>query len=147
MVLNLADIQAPIIRNYGAEHGAYLFLAFQSAEQGRAWLSRVVDCITTAEPRAQPPAACISAAFSHGGLRALDVPQQTLESFPQEFEEGMAERAERLGLSDPSSWELGGRSNPTVHAALFITAQSAEQRDSPVTVQRALLGEGGGIEG
>jgi len=146
MVLNLADIQAPIIRNYGAEYGAYLFLAFQSAGQGRAWLSRVIDAITTAERRAEPPPACMSVAFTHAGLRALDVPQQTLESFPEEFEQGMAERAERLGLSDPSSWELGGRSNPVVHAALFMTARSAEQRDTQVATQRALLVEVGGIE-
>jgi len=149
MVLELAHIQLPIIRNYGAEHGCYLFLAFQSAEQGRAWLGRMLDCISTAERRPEPRPACLSVAFSFAGLEVLGVPPNTLASFPQEFEEGMARRAEQLGLagpSDPSHWELGGPSNPPVHAALFITAPTPEQRDAEVAVQRTLLAEVSGVD-
>ena len=36
-------------------------------------------------------------AFTWNGLRALGVPDESLETFPEEFREGMAARADILG--------------------------------------------------
>jgi hypothetical protein len=48
-------------------------------------------------------------AFTYQGLKALGVPQASLDTFPQEFREGMAARAfvlNDVGDSAPSNWEL-----------------------------------------
>ncbi len=56
----------------------------------------------------------INIAFSHSGLKALEIDGRTLASFPEAFREGMAARAGRLGdtgSSAPENWdgELGSR--------------------------------------
>ena len=57
----------------------------------------------------------LSISFSHHGLTALHLNQETLDSFPEAFRDGMAARAERLGDtgdSAPEYWhgELGQKS-------------------------------------
>ncbi len=57
----------------------------------------------------------INIAFTHSGLTALQLHPATLASFPDEFRQGMAARAERLGdvgQSAPENWEgeLGQKS-------------------------------------
>ena len=50
------------------------------------------------------------ARFTYSGLETLGVPDEILASFPAEFREGMAARAERLGDRGPSApehWEPG----------------------------------------
>jgi hypothetical protein len=51
--------------------------------------------------------AWIAVAISYTGLSALGVPEQSLQSFPEAFRVGMAERAEILldhGDNDPKNW-------------------------------------------
>jgi len=57
----------------------------------------------------------INVAFTHRGLKALQLDDITLRSFPEVFRQGMAARAQRLhdvGPSAPANWdgELGGTS-------------------------------------
>ncbi len=50
----------------------------------------------------------INLAFTHSGLKALQLHPTTLDSFPDVFKQGMAARAERLGDTGPSApenWE------------------------------------------
>ena len=59
--------------------------------------------------------------------KALGVPQETLDSFPPAFQQGMAARAEHLGDtgdSAPENWEapLG---SPDVHLALAALSPDA----------------------
>src|ERR1700724_2137989 len=61
-------------------------------------------------------------AFTYQGLKALGVPQSSLDSFPEEFREGMAGRATILndvGINAPANWEypLG---TADMHVALAI---------------------------
>jgi len=49
---------------------------------------------------------CANIAFTYGGLRKLGVCEQTLESFPEPFREGMAHRAAVLGDDGPAAPEL-----------------------------------------
>ena len=49
---------------------------------------------------------CTSIAFTYSGLRKLGVCEQTLESFPEPFREGMAHRAAVLGDDGPAAPEL-----------------------------------------
>ena len=65
-------------------------------------------------------------AFTFEGLKALGVPQASLDSFPIEFRQGMAARAETLhdfGVNAPANWEppFG---TPDAHIALAIYAKS-----------------------
>src|SRR6202041_2646106 len=61
-------------------------------------------------------------AFTYQGLKALGVPQASLDSFPKEFREGMASRASILndvGDNAPANWEYPFGS-VDMHVALAI---------------------------
>lgn len=70
-------------------------------------------------------------AFTWTGLKALGIDANTLASFPEDFRDGMAARATRLGdvgESAPEHWEgwLGSRD---VHGILMVSLQAAPQGD------------------
>ena len=86
-------------------------------------------------------------ALSFQGLKALGVPQTTLASFPQEFEQGMAARAAELGdtgESAPEHWEppLGG---PDVHLAIYALAPDAASLEATLAGARDALREIPGV--
>ena len=65
-------------------------------------------------------------AFTFEGLKALGVPQASLDSFPVEFRQGMAARAAILhdfGANAPANWEYPF-GTPDVHVALAIYAKT-----------------------
>lgn len=67
-------------------------------------------------------------AFSYEGLRALGVPYTSLETFPQEFREGMAARASILndiGENAPARWEYPFGTTD-LHIALAVYSQDDE---------------------
>ena len=71
--------------------------------------------------------AWVSAALSFQGLKALGVPQDTLESFPLQFRQGMAARATELGDvgdSTPENWEKPF-GTPDVHVGLSALSPDA----------------------
>jgi len=66
-------------------------------------------------------------AFTYQKLKALGVPQDSLDSFAPEFRQGMAARAAHLGDtgdSGPGNWEkpLG---RPEVHVAVSVLAPAS----------------------
>ena len=70
-------------------------------------------------------------AFTWSGLKALGIDGNTLASFPEDFRDGMAARAARLGdtgNSAPEHWEgwLGSRD---VHGILMVSLQSPPEGD------------------
>ena len=70
-------------------------------------------------------------AFTWTGLKALGIEANTLASFPEDFRDGMAARAVRLGdvgKSAPAHWEgwLGSRE---VHGVLVVSLQAPPQGD------------------
>ena len=72
----------------------------------------------------------MSLALTYQGLKTLGVPQESLDSFPPEFQRGMAARAEELGdtgESAPENWEkpLG---TPEIHVVLRAVAPDAAER-------------------
>jgi Dyp-type peroxidase family len=65
-------------------------------------------------------------AFTWNGLRALGVPEESLASFPEEFREGMAARADILGdtgANHPDSW-TGGLASEHLHAIAILFART-----------------------
>ena len=67
----------------------------------------------------------ITLAFTWNGLRALGVPEESLATFPDEFREGMAARADILGdtgANHPDNW-VGGLAGDDLHAIAILFAR------------------------
>jgi Dyp-type peroxidase family len=125
-VLELEDIQGTVLRQRPSPYtGAYFLLRIDDPADGRRMLRRLAPHVASAARWWDPPSrAWLSVALSCSGLRALGVPQASLNSFPAEFREGMAARAARLGdvgESAPEHWDppLG---SSDVHVALSVFA-------------------------
>ena len=112
-MLELEDIQHFLLTRTPALAARYEFLSFESVPAGRAWLAGLVDKVGTGQSvgTASPDARWVTIAFTCSGLRALGVDDQALATFPDEFRQGMAARAEILGIDGRQrSGSLGRRS-------------------------------------
>src|SRR5437588_10860934 len=133
-MLELYDIQHILLTRTPAITGRYEFLSFDGPAGGRAWLSELIDRV---EPAASAQASMdstqrwITLAFTWNGLRALGVADESLATFPEEFREGMAARADILGDSGanhPGNW-VGGLAGEDLHAiAILFARDDAEHR-------------------
>ena len=95
--LQLDDIQALILRNRPEPYvGLHAMLHIDEAEGGRDLIARLAEHIPSAECFTEDLDAWTGVAISHAGLVALGVPRETLETFPQAFQQGMAARADIL---------------------------------------------------
>ena len=112
-MLELDDIQHILLTRTPAMTGRYEFLSFDDPAGARAWLTPLVDRVqSAADVRATMDSSdrWVTLAFTWRGLRALGVPEETLATFPDEFREGMAARADILGdtgAAHPDNW-VGG---------------------------------------
>ena len=109
MQLDLSDIQGNVLRGYRLPFACYIFLRLTEAAAARAFLGEMAPLVTNAEVWDEgKPESTLNIAISATGLQALDLPVETLNSFPPEFLEGMAKRNEILGdrgASAPENWE------------------------------------------
>jgi Dyp-type peroxidase family len=126
--LEMNDIQATVLRPRPKPYcGEYVVLRIGNAEQGREMLRRILPHVAPADEWWVPSLpGWLGIAFTFEGLKALGVPQASLDSFPTEFREGMAARAAILndfGVNAPVNWEhpFG---TPDAHVALAIYAKS-----------------------
>src|SRR4051794_27388966 len=116
--LDLDDIQHFLLARTPALAARYEFLTFDDGAAGRAWLAGLVDKVGTGRSvgSASPDARWVTIAFTCSGLRMLGVSDAELETFPEEFRQGMAARASILGFggdNDPGQW-LGDLASPAV---------------------------------
>ena len=102
------DIQSPILRRRPAPYiGCHVLVHFADAAQGREFLRRLAPHIVSAADYASADT-WAAVALTHSGLQALGVPQESLDSFPLAFREGMAARAasfETCEDSLPAHWK------------------------------------------
>ena len=133
-MLELDDIQHILLTRTPAMTGRYEFLSFDDPAGGRAWLTELMDRVqSAADVRATMDSSerWITLAFTWNGLKALGVPEESLASFPQEFREGMAARADILGdagANHPDNW-VGGLAGDDLHAiAILFARNDAEHR-------------------
>jgi Dyp-type peroxidase family len=131
VTLELDDIQHPVLRPRPTPYaGAYILLRIDDRRAGREGLRRLIPLLSSAADMPDPnQKGAAAVALSFQGLKALGVPADTLASFPEEFRQGMAARAEILGdtgESAPEHWEspLG---SPEVHMAIVALAPDATQ--------------------
>jgi Dyp-type peroxidase family len=108
--LELDDIQSGVLRPRPNPYAAtYIVLRIDDARDGREAIRRLADVVTPASASDTAERdAFVSVALSYEGLKALGVPQASLESFAWEFRQGMAARAAALGdegESAPEHWE------------------------------------------
>jgi Dyp-type peroxidase family len=108
--LELDDIQSGVLRPRPTPYVAtYIALRIDDPQAGRALMKRASQVVTPASSPTSPLAdTWASVAVTYQGLKALGVPQQTLDSFSWEFRQGMAARAGELGdvgESAPANWE------------------------------------------
>ncbi|HEY6342549.1 MAG TPA: Dyp-type peroxidase [Bryobacteraceae bacterium] len=141
MTLELDDIQSGVLRNRPSPYsGAYALLRIDDFRAGREMLGRLAPAIASAANPTSPAGdAWVSVAFTFEGLKALRLPAESLDSFPPEFQQGMAARAEVLGdvgENSPGNWEKPFGS-PEVHLALAAMAPDEDRLQSVLERARA----------
>jgi Dyp-type peroxidase family len=127
--LELDDLQSGVLHPRPTPYvGTYLLLRLDDRRAGRELARRLHPVVSSGRPTADPaPDAWVTVAFTYQGLKALGVPQASLDSFAPEFQQGMAARAAELGdvgESSPANWEqpLG---TADVHVALAALSPDA----------------------
>ncbi|MGJ0510115.1 MAG: hypothetical protein ACR652_23940 [Methylocystis sp.] len=124
-MLELDDIQHLLLTRPPALAARYVFLTFRDAAGGRAWLSAIKETVHSAAAMragAGNDKRWVTVAFTWNGLRALGLNEDSLETFPEEFKQGMAARAWVLGdtgASAPDHW-VGGLASPIYTASWFF---------------------------
>ncbi|MEV0466438.1 peroxidase [Nocardia tengchongensis] len=149
-MLEFDDIQHILLTRVPALTGRYEFLSFADAAGARAWLAAMterVPSVADLQESVDTDKHWVSVAFTWTGLRALGVPAEELASFPEEFRQGMAARAEILGdtgTNHPDLW-VDGTADDDLHAIVILFARDAAERDRQVAEHNELLASCPGV--
>jgi Dyp-type peroxidase family len=149
-MLELDDIQHILLTRTPAMTGRYEFLSFSDPAGGRAWLAELVDRVRSAsEVRAtmEDSTRWVTLAFTWNGLRALGVDEAALATFPSEFREGMAARADILGdtgANHPDNW-VGGLAGDDLHAVAILFARTDDEHRRCTTEHDKLVARCPGV--
>jgi Dyp-type peroxidase family len=148
--LELDDIQAGVLHPRPSPYVAtYLLFRIDDPRAGRQMLQRLIPYLASASNPANPIGeAWLSAAFTYQGLKAIGVPQDSLDSFAPEFQEGMAARAGLLGdvgENSPAFWDkpLG---TSDVHVLLTALSPDASRRDDLLERARKTYPSNAGVD-
>src|SRR5262245_26833961 len=137
--LDLHEIQATILRPRPAPYfGTHVLLRIDDARAGREFIRRLAPHIASATNWWNAATAWLEIGISYGGLEALGLPQESLQSFPEAFRAGMAARAKQLGddgVNDPKNWdkEFG---TGQIHIGVSAFSDSEEKRRRALAVAR-----------
>lgn len=148
--IDLADVQGDILQAYGNRYcyTSYMFVGVADPARGRAWVSDHLDRITTAARWDGPgPESTFNVTLTHAGLVALGVPPAVIQTFSDEFCQGMAGRAEELGdlgRNAPAGWN-DGLGTGSAHVLVTINALTPEALDGALTELRTGLASTGGL--
>ena len=143
-MLEYEDIQHIRPTRAPALTGRYEFLSFRTAAGGRTWLSAILETVRSAAEAlasVNTEKRWVTVAFTWNGLRALGLDEASLATFPQEFKQGMAARAEILGdtgANHPDNW-VGGLASPSLHAIVILFAGDESERARCVMEHKKLI--------
>ena len=133
-VLELDDIQSGVLRPRPTPYAAtYVLFRIDNRSAGRELMHRLRRAVASAGQSGRSSSdTWVSVALSYQGLKALGVPQESLQSFSPEFQQGMAARAKSLGdsgESSPEHWEkpLG---STDVHVVVTAVAPAKDQLEA-----------------
>ena len=148
--LEFDDIQHFLIHRSPALAARYEFLKFREPSAGRAWLRAITEKVTTAAAvrSGRLDARWVTVALSWNGMRALGLGDHPMPSFPQEFRQGMAARAEILGLTGanhPDQWK-GGLASADLHAIVILFARDVPERERCRIEHEKFLSQCSGVE-
>src|SRR5437764_11584579 len=92
--LELEDIQSGALRPRPTPFAAtYIILRIDDRNAGRVLMRRLSEVVASAAHAESPTRdTWVSVALSFQGLKALGVPQASLNTFPPQFQQGMAAR-------------------------------------------------------
>jgi len=150
--MDLDDIQSGVLRPRPSPYAAtYLLFRIDDRRSGRELVGRLAAVVASAAHPRSPAADAdtwVSIALTHHGLRALGLPQQSLDSFAWELRQGMAARAHALGdvgESSPERWErpLGTQE---VHVVLTAVSPDGARLEAALARARDVLGRMQGIQ-
>ncbi|MBD2565935.1 peroxidase [Nostoc linckia FACHB-391] len=150
-MLEFDDIQHILLTRVPALTGRYEFLSFRNPAGGRAWLAAILEKVqSSAEVRAsvEQDNRWVSVAFTWNGLRALGMDEASLNTFPEEFKQGMVARAEILGdigTNHPDNW-VGSLASPDLHAIVILFARDNAERDRCKAEHQRLVEQCEGVE-
>jgi Dyp-type peroxidase family len=146
--LELDEIQGDILAGFKKDYESFLLFVLPDDEaRAREWLRGLVDQVATTKEVKQfndlfraihsrrrregvVEATWMNVAFTYEGLEKLGLPQGELDRFPEEFRQGMRDRAELIGDvggNDPSQWP-NGLGTATIHALMVVAADSDNDR-------------------
>jgi Dyp-type peroxidase family len=138
--LELDDIQSGVLRPRPTPYVAtYIVFRIDDRKAGRDLMRRVSEVVTSAANPTSPLAdTWVSVALTYQGLKALGVPQASLDSFSWEFRQGMAARYTDLGdtgESHPDKWEqpLG---SSDLHVVLVAVSPDSERLEAALNRAR-----------
>jgi Dyp-type peroxidase family len=137
--VDLSEIQATILRPRPAPYfGTHVLLRVNNAQAGRAFLRRLTPHVDSCANWWSAVSPWLAVGISYAGLEALGVPQESLQSFPESFRQGMAARAGHLGdvgLNDPKNWDQPyGKGH--VHIGMSAFSNSEEDRRRILEIAR-----------
>ncbi len=131
-MLEFDDIQHFLLVRAPALAARYEFLSFRNPRGASAWLSAVLDAVHSAastKASLERKQRWVTVAFTWNGLRALGLDEASLATFPDEFKQGMAARAEILGdtgENHPDNW-VGRLASPDLHAIAILFGRDGEE--------------------
>lgn len=141
--LDFEDIQGTVLRHRPPNYrGAYLLYRVDRVGEAKASLRRVLPYVTSAAEWEAPRPFTLNIVVTWNGLRALGVPLDELDSFPEEFRVGMAARKTILGdagASDPAAW-VAPLGSDQVHIGVILSSSSDDALREPLEIARTMPG-------
>jgi Dyp-type peroxidase family len=142
--LDRDDIQGMAMRPYRFPFAHYHLLNVSDSARVRRWFGGVAGRCTTVARLDASPSPAFNVALSWQALSAIGMPGASLSSFPQEFQQGMAARADRVGDvgdSAPTQWDAPF--NKSVHVLVLLSATTVADRDAASTTLLSDLRDNG----
>ncbi|MBI3792249.1 MAG: hypothetical protein HY275_15410 [Gemmatimonadetes bacterium] len=131
--IDLADVQANIVRGYSARQARHFALAVGDPANAARFLRALLPDapgdgmrVTTAATWDVKPPYCLNIGLTFAGVQALGVPPSVAALFPPRFQQGPTAPADTVtslgdtGASAPDHWTLGGPKNPVVHLLVSL---------------------------
>lgn len=144
--VELHDVQGLVARSFNAlKHADYLPVYLPAdAAAARRWVGDVAGAVTAGDKRSgdvEKEGVALNVGFTAEGLKALGLSGDDMDTFAQEFTEGMiTEHKQRVlgdnGPSDPKLWAWGGPGD-TVHAMVYVYAGTPERLKEMVDAENA----------
>jgi Dyp-type peroxidase family len=137
--LELDDIQSGVLCPRPTPyHATYVVFRIDDSSAGRELMRRLHSVVASAAHPTSPAGnTWVSVALSFQGLKALGVPQASLDSFSPEFQQGMAARARSLGDHGESSPEHWERPLGSADVHVVVTALSPDMEHLEAALERA----------